>query len=71
MSSVGISFGGLVLRSMEVTDAWQINFYLSLALVTAITLIMVASQIQTRTARKGFCERMCASGHYARILGSY
>lgn len=43
MSSVGISFGGLVLRSMEVTDARQINFYLSLALVTAITLIMVAS----------------------------
>ena len=27
VSSVGISFGGLILRSMEDADVWQINFY--------------------------------------------
>lgn len=41
ISSVGISFGGLVLRSIDDADVWQINFYRSLALVTVITLIML------------------------------
>ncbi len=41
-SSIGISFGGLAIRSMEVADAWQINLYRSIAFVTAITLIMAA-----------------------------
>ena len=40
VSSVSISFGGLVLRSMETTDAWQINFFRALAFVAAIGLIM-------------------------------
>lgn len=40
LSSVGISFGGLVLRSMEAADAWQINFYRSIAFVAAILLVM-------------------------------
>jgi drug/metabolite transporter (DMT)-like permease len=40
-SSVNISFGGLVLRSMEDADAWQINFYRSLAFGTVIGAIML------------------------------
>ncbi len=40
VSSVGISFGGLVLRSMETADAWQINFYRSLSLIAAIAIIL-------------------------------
>ncbi len=40
-SSVAISFGGLVLRSMDDADTWQINFYRSLAFGTVICLIMV------------------------------
>lgn len=41
VSSISISFGGLALRSMEVADAWQINFYRSIALVAVISLVMV------------------------------
>ena len=41
LSSIGISFGGLVIRSMQEADAWQINLHRSLAFVTVITLIMV------------------------------
>jgi drug/metabolite transporter (DMT)-like permease len=42
LSSIGISFGGLVIRSMQEADAWQINLYRSLAFVLAISVIMVA-----------------------------
>jgi drug/metabolite transporter (DMT)-like permease len=45
VSSVIISFGGLVVRNMEMADAWQINVYRSLALVVAIFIILM---IQTR-----------------------
>ena len=41
VSSVGISFGGLILRSMEDADVWQINFYRSVALVVCVGIIMV------------------------------
>ncbi len=41
VSSVGISFGGLVLRSIEDADVWQINFYRSFALVFTVTVIML------------------------------
>lgn len=41
ISSVGISFGGLVIRSVESADVWQINFYRSVALVVMVALIMV------------------------------
>lgn len=40
-SSVAISFGGLIVRNIAEADPWQINFYRSLALITAITLILV------------------------------
>lgn len=42
LSSIGISFGGLVIRSLQEADAWQINLYRSLAFVLAISVIMVA-----------------------------
>ncbi|MEM9147556.1 MAG: DMT family transporter [Pseudomonadota bacterium] len=42
VSSISISFGGLVLRSIEAADVWQINFYRSLALVAMVTLLMIA-----------------------------
>ena len=40
VSSVMISFGGLVLRSIDDADVWQINFYRSIAFGTVICLIM-------------------------------
>ena len=40
VSSVIISFGGLLVRSMDEADAWQINLYRSLALIVAIFLIL-------------------------------
>lgn len=39
--SVVISFAGLILRSMEDADVWQINFYRSVAFIGAITVILV------------------------------
>lgn len=45
VSSVIISFGGLVHRNFENIDAWQINFYRSISLMIAIFILLV---IQTR-----------------------
>ena len=42
VSSIGISFGGLIIRSMDSATPWQINFYRSLALGVAITLIIIS-----------------------------
>lgn len=39
-SSVLISFGGLIIRNMEVADAWQINFYRGIAFALAISLLV-------------------------------
>jgi drug/metabolite transporter (DMT)-like permease len=41
LSSVLISFGGLIMRNMEAADAWQINLYRSLAFMVAVTLILL------------------------------
>lgn len=41
VSSTVISFGGLAMRSMQDADALQINFYRSLALITAIMAILI------------------------------
>lgn len=41
VSSVQISFGGLILRNIEQADSWQINFYRALALVTAVSLLLL------------------------------
>jgi len=40
LGSVAISFGGLVLRNMEVADTWQINVYRSLGLFVVIAIII-------------------------------
>jgi drug/metabolite transporter (DMT)-like permease len=40
LGSVAISFGGLVLRSMEQADTWQINVYRSLGMLVAIAAIV-------------------------------
>jgi len=45
VSSLIISFGGLVHRNLENIDAWQINFYRSISLMIAILIILM---IQTR-----------------------
>lgn len=41
VSSIVISFGGLTVRSIEQADPWQINLYRSLALMSAILLILL------------------------------
>jgi len=40
ISSVVISFGGLVMRYIEAADPWQINFYRSGAMLAAVTVIL-------------------------------
>ena len=39
-ASVGISFGGLIMRNINYADAWQIAFYKTLAFIFLITLIL-------------------------------
>ena len=51
VSSINISFGGLVLRSMEDADAWQINFYRSLAFGAVIGAIMLVRYGSNSVAR--------------------
>jgi drug/metabolite transporter (DMT)-like permease len=40
-SSTAMSFGGLIVRSMDVAGPWQINFYRSLGAFAAISLILL------------------------------
>ena len=42
-STVGISFGGLIMRQIEFGNAWQITFHRNLAFFIAISLILVKS----------------------------
>ena len=51
VSSVIISFGGLVVRNIELADAWQINLYRSLALMVAITAILFI-QYRSKTVKE-------------------
>ena len=41
VSSVLISFGGLILRNIEAADAWQINLYRSLAFMVAVAMVLM------------------------------
>ncbi|MCR9114601.1 MAG: hypothetical protein NXH84_15100, partial [Rhodobacteraceae bacterium] len=41
VASIGISFGGLIIRNIEAADVWQINFYRSMALIAMVAGIMV------------------------------
>ncbi len=40
ISSISISFGGLIMRNIDFADAWQITFYRSLAFTFSIALIL-------------------------------
>jgi len=51
VSSICISFGGLILRHIDDADVWQINFYRSLALAAVILVIMLF-RYKGETARK-------------------
>lgn len=53
LSSVGISFGGLVIREIEAADVWQINFYRSIALIVMVTLIMTLRHGRAAPAQVG------------------
>ncbi len=48
LSSLVISFGGLVVRNIEDADPWQINFYRALSIIATVTLILVF-QYRSRT----------------------
>ncbi|MAC60650.1 MAG: hypothetical protein CMN37_01995 [SAR116 cluster bacterium] len=41
LSSIAISFGGLIMRNIEVANAWQIIFYRSLFFSISISLILI------------------------------
>jgi len=41
VSSLAISFGGLIMRNIEVADAWQVNFYRGLSFMAAIATILL------------------------------
>lgn len=51
VGSVVISFGGLIVRNIEMADAWQINFYRSIAFVGAI-LIVIALEHRGQTVAR-------------------
>lgn len=51
VSSVAISFGGLVIRTIENSDVWQINFYRSIALIVMVVLIMALRHGHAAPAR--------------------
>ena len=49
-SSVSLSFGGLLIRSIEQADAWQINFYRSITVILVLGALLFA-QHGSRTVR--------------------
>ena len=55
--SVGISFGGLIMRNINSADPWQIAFYRGLAFLFSITLILFHKyrlEIVTKIKNTGF-----------------
>ena len=55
--SVGISFGGLIMRNISSADPWQIAFYRGLAFLFSITLVLFhqyRSEIVTKIKNSGF-----------------
>jgi drug/metabolite transporter (DMT)-like permease len=63
LGSVAISFGGLVLRSIEVANPWQINVYRSLGLIVAIAAILA---IQNRGR---FFHTLLSVGRFGLLAG--
>lgn len=65
ISSAALSFGGLILRNIGQADAWQINFYRSLALIMAVALILV---FQYRSAAVSQIRKIGRAGLWASLL---
>ena len=63
LGSVAISFGGLILRKIEVADTWQINVYRSLGLFVAVALILA---IQNRGR---FVATLLSIGRFGLLAG--
>lgn len=64
ISSVILSFGGLVVRNIEQADPWQINFYRSSALMVAITMVLLMhyrGQAVARIRQSGWAGLMAGS----------
>ena len=51
LSSVIISFGGLIVRNIEAADPWQVNFYRALSFIVAIFLILLCRHRRETAAR--------------------
>jgi drug/metabolite transporter (DMT)-like permease len=64
LGSVAISFGGLVLRSIEVATLWQIYIYRSLGLIVVIAIIIA---IQNRGR---FGATLMSVGRYGMLAGA-
>ena len=41
IASVGISFGGLIMRNIDYADAWQISFFRSLGFISSVTIVLL------------------------------
>lgn len=51
VGSVVISFGGLIVRNIEMADAWQINFYRSIAFISAMLIVIAFEHREQTVAR--------------------
>ena len=63
LGSVAISFGGLVLRSIEVANPWQINVYRSIGLIVAIAAILAIKN------RGRFIHTLLSVGRFGLLAG--
>ena len=64
LGSVAISFGGLVLRSIEVATLWQIYIYRSLGLIVVIAIIIAIRH------RGRFVATLLSVGRYGMLAGA-
>ncbi len=63
LGSVAISFGGLVLRSIEVANTWQINVYRSFGMLVAIAAIVTIQN------RGHFIATLLSVGRFGMLAG--
>ena len=40
IASIGISFGGLIMRNIYYANAWQISFFRSLGFIFSVTIVL-------------------------------
>ena len=41
ITTIGISFGGLIIRNLNSSDAWQVAFYRGLGFIASFTIILI------------------------------